>query len=524
MKLKTNFHLQFHYRSKKNPQVRSSTIATRLFRYFAFFTVIIMLLLWLLQILFLQTFYQGMKRHELENTASIIEKGYGTVSLFDTIMAITDRSDIYVQIQNGNSVIFETSPANPSDRMSKFASTYDSQLLKERLVNGKLSHTIVKLTSKDKGSYDSEAMIYASILDDNDSDTGIRSNTDISSSIIGTSLDTNTYLFIYSPLSAVQSTIDILAEMLIIVSVISIIFGLILSIVVSSRLSRPLHNITASAARLAEGDYSVTFDGSGYAETEELAAALNYASDELSKSDKLQKDLVANVSHDLKTPLTMVKSYAEMIRDLSGNNPEKRNKHLQVIINEADRLNLLVNDLTMLSKMQANVDSLNIENIDLAYLARESTESFSLHAEQDGFTFNVHSEGDTCVRADGKKIRQVFSNLIGNAVRYSGANRLIEVNIIDKGDIVHCEVTDHGQGIAASDIDAIWDRYYQSSSNHSRTSKGSGLGLSIVKQIFVLHKAKYGVQSVENEGSTFWFDLQKGGPVSVPAPSMKNTK
>ena len=127
-----------------------------------------------------------------------------------------------------------------------------------------------------------------------------------------------------------------------------------------------------------------------------------------------------------------------MIRDLSGNNPEKRNKHLQVIINEADRLNVLVNDLTLLSKMQASVDSLNIENIDLAYLARESAESFSLHAEKDGFTFNVNSDGDTCVRADGKKIRQVFSNLIGNAVRYSSDNRLIEINITDKGDIVHC--------------------------------------------------------------------------------------
>ena len=132
--------------------MHSSTIGVRLFRYFAFFAVIIMLMLWLLQILFMQTFYQGMKRHELENIAATIEDGYGTESLFDTIMTLTGRSDIYVQIQSGNSIIFETSPANPSDRMSKFASTYDSQLLKERLAKGTSRHTIVKLTSKDKGS------------------------------------------------------------------------------------------------------------------------------------------------------------------------------------------------------------------------------------------------------------------------------------------------------------------------------------------------------------------------------------
>lgn len=477
-----------------------------------------MLILWLLQILFMQTFYQGMKRHELEKIASTIEDGYGTEALFDTVIKLTGRSDIYVQIQSGNTTLFETAPANPSDRMSHFASTYDSQLLKEKLAASDSDHTIVKLTSKDSDSSDStDAMIYASILDDGSSsalDTtprgslGIRDNKDLTS-IVGTSLDTNTYLFIYSPLTAVATTIDILAEMLIIVSVISIIFGLIMSIVISRRLARPLHNITASSAYLAEGDYSVVFDGDGYAETEELAEALNYASAELSKSDKLQKDLVANVSHDLKTPLTMVKSYAEMIRDLSGDNPEKRNRHLQVIINEADRLNVLVNDLTLLSKMQANVDTLNIESIDLAFLARESAESFSLHTEKDGFVFNINVTGDACVAADAKKIRQVFSNLIGNAVRYSSDNKTIDINITEQSESVRCEISDHGQGIAAEDLDSIWDRYYQSSSNHSRTSKGSGLGLSIVKQIFVLHKAKYGVESVENEGSTFWFELNK---------------
>lgn len=520
MKLRTNFHPQFHYHyhSKNGAQVHSSTIGMRLFRYFAFFSVIIMLILWLLQILFMQTFYQGMKLHELEKIAATIEDGYGTESLFETIMNLTGRSDIYVQIQLGDTVLFETAPANPSDRMSRFAGTYDSQLLKERLASGNSRHTVVKLSSKDKSSSESsEAMIYASILDDGSGSysenpqqgsSGIGNNKDLTD-IVGTALDTNTYLFIYSPLTAVGTTIDILAEMLIVVTAISIIFGLIMSIVISRRLARPLHNITESSAHLAEGDYSVNFDGYGYAETEELAAALNYASEELSKSDKLQKDLVANVSHDLKTPLTMVKSYAEMIRDLSGDNPEKRARHLQVIINEANRLNVLVNDLTMLSKMQANVDALNIEDIDLAYLAREAAESFSLHAEKDGFTFNIHTEGNACVQADSKKIRQVFSNLIGNAVRYSSDNKTIEINITEQYDTVRCEVTDHGQGIAADDIDSIWDRYYQSSSNHSRTSKGSGLGLSIVKQIFLLHKAGYGVESVENEGSTFWFELKK---------------
>lgn len=494
MKLRNNFH--FRTPVKGTSRVTSRTIGSRLFRYFATFSVTIMLLLWLLQILFMQTFYQEMKRNELEKIAETIESGFGTDSLFDTVMNLTGRSDIYVQIMQGDTVVFETTSGNPGDRMNRFASTYDCQLLKDRLINSDLQYTVVKLTSK-KGDNSSEAMIYASILDDGSS----------LPMVIG---DPRTYLFIYSPLSAVGTTIDILAEMLIIVTVISIVIALFMSIFISRRLARPLHSITKSAASLAEGDYGTAFDGSGYAETEELAATLNYAAEELSKSDRLQKDLVANVSHDLKTPLTMVKSYAEMIRDLSGDNPEKRNKHLQVIINEADRLNGLVNDLTLLSKMQANVDTPDLQPVDLAYLARETIESFSLHSEKDGIDFRMETEGDTTVTADEKKIRQVFSNLVGNAVRYSGEQKNdVLIRLKELPDAVRCEVADHGQGIPKEELESIWDRYYQSSSNHSRTMKGSGLGLSIVKQIFIQHNARYGVESVENEGSTFWFELKK---------------
>ncbi|MCR4601408.1 MAG: HAMP domain-containing histidine kinase, partial [Clostridia bacterium] len=285
---------------------------------------------------------------------------------------------------------------------------------------------------------------------------------------------------------------------------------LIMAIFIARRLSRPINNITREAEKLAQGDYNNTvFDGTGYAETEELAATLNYASDELSKADKLQKDLIANVSHDLKTPLTMVKSYAEMIRDISGEKKEKRERHLQVIINEADRLNELVNDLVTLSKMQANVDALTLEDVNLEQAARETLDSFSLHTEQDGFTMELQAEGATDVSCDSKKIRQVFANLIGNAVRYSSDDKYIMVKLTERADSVLCEVVDHGQGIPPEDQESVWDRYYQSSSNHSRTSQGTGLGLSIVKQILIQHKAEFGVRSKLNEGSDFWFELPK---------------
>lgn len=481
---------RFFRRERPAGEVHSKPMAYRMAKYFCVFVVFIMLLLWLLQILFLQTFYQQMKIRELKSTARQIERYYGEESFYDIVMNLTIKSDMYIQIDDNNEILYASTSANPGDRMNAFASKYDSDLLKQKLAQNGGEPLLITRDMYPGDGENSKAMIYASILDL--SDDGSR-----------------TYLFIYSPLSAVSSTIRILGMMLIIVTLISIIFGMIMSIIIARRLSRPLHNITDSAEILAQGDYSVHFDGSGYLETEELASTLNYASEELSKSDRLQKDLIANVTHDLKTPLTMVKSYAEMIRDISGDNPEKREKHLQVIISEADRLNSLVNDLTALSKMQANVDAPELADVDLAAVARETLDSFSIHREQDGFTLDYQGPESVIVRADEKKIRQVFANLIGNAVRYSSEDRYVCVRLEDLATVVHCEVIDHGQGIDTADQEAIWDRYYRSSKNQSRTSSGTGLGLSIVKQIFILHKAKYGVTSALGEGSCFWFDLRK---------------
>ena len=476
--------------------VKSRPMALRIFKYFVVFTVVIMMILWLLQILFLQAFYQEMKIRQLYRTADRIERSYGHESFVEIMDDLTMTSDMYIQINNSSGVLYVTSSANPGDRMNAFANRYDSEALKAKLRESGEDHIVVKKQIYNTGQ--AEAMIYASVLDD-----GRDRNSDYEEDL--------TWLFIYTPLTAVSSTVVILSNMLIVVTLLAILFGVVMSSIMARRLARPVNNITISAAQLAEGRYDVNFDGTGSSETEELAATLNYAAEELSKADKLQKDLIANVSHDLKTPLTMVRSYAEMIRDLSGDNPEKREKHLNVIISEADRLNGLVNDLTTLSKMQAKVDVAQMEPVDLKRLAEISMDSFALHREKDGFELSVEAVGDDfVVEADSKKIRQVFANLIGNAIRYSSDDKYVKVKITDLGtEGVRCEVIDHGQGISGEDLQSIWDRYYQSSQNLSRTQEGSGLGLSIVKQIFILHHAKYGVESTEGEGSNFWFELKR---------------
>ncbi len=172
-------------------------------------------------------------------------------------------------------------------------------------------------------------------------------------------------LYIVSPLYPVKSTISILRVQLVYITVIAALLALTLALYLARRISRPIKEITHSAAEMGKGNYGVKFKGGHYSEIVELADTLTNASRELEKTDMYQKDLIANVSHDLRTPLTMIKSYAEMIRDLSGDNPEKREAHLNVIIDETNRLNTLVNDMLNMSKMQSRSITIERSNFDI---------------------------------------------------------------------------------------------------------------------------------------------------------------
>ena len=277
--MRLNVKLDFSGRRSKNKDdlnrrvrdtVKSSPMAVRIFKYFVVFTVVIMLLLWVMQILFLQTFYQQMKIKELYNTAAEIQKNYGRESFASIMTNLTVSSDMYIQIDNSDTVLYATTSANPGDRMNAFASKFNTDDLKKQLSEGNSDYIVVKRHMYNSGN--AEAMVYASILDETDG-------------VI-------TYLFIYAPITAVGSTLNILAHLLVWITLISIMFGTIMSIIIARRLARPLNSLTDSAAILADGNYNVNFDGSGTAETEELAATLNYAESEISKSDKLQKDLL----------------------------------------------------------------------------------------------------------------------------------------------------------------------------------------------------------------------------------------
>jgi signal transduction histidine kinase len=260
-----------------------------------------------------------------------------------------------------------------------------------------------------------------------------------------------------------------------------------------------------SAKKLALGNYDADFSGNGYREINELADTLNYASRELAKTDRLQKELISNISHDLRTPLTMIKGYSEMMRDIPDENTPE---NVQIIIDETSRLSDLVNDMLDLSKIQAGTRKPDRQIFSLTATVRDTMQRYERLMMQENYKIEFVAREEAEVCADRGMILQVIYNLINNAINYTGEDKRVSVRQERVGDRVRISVTDTGTGIAKEEIPMIWDRYYKVDKVHKRAKIGTGLGLSIVKGILESHGAAYGVESKVGEGSNFWFELE----------------
>ena len=317
------------------------------------------------------------------------------------------------------------------------------------------------------------------------------------------------YLYVGKSLGLVQATSEEMGARMLLMAIFIFILAFAVSFAVSGWLTKPLTEITQKARRLAKGDFSVDFRGSDYGqEMVELADTLNYARDELSKTDRMQKELIANVSHDFKTPLTMIKAYASMIIEISGENREKREKHAQVIVDEADRLTSLVADVLEISKMRSGLEQLKFSEVDMSAYTQEVLGRFAYLKETQGYQFITDIEDGLFTAGDELKLGQAVYNLIGNAVNYTGEDKKVFVSLKKRNESVfRFAVTDTGAGIKKEELPEIWDRYYRSSTAHKRPVKSTGLGLSIVKTVLQKHGFSFGVESEENQGSTFYIDF-----------------
>ncbi len=326
-----------------------------------------------------------------------------------------------------------------------------------------------------------------------------------------TTVDYNggSYLVVNCSMVIFNDSMNKLLVYFILVGVIVLLVTALISYSVSQKLSSGIRNLSATAVRFSKGELDVNFTHAEYKELADLSDTLNSVRDEVKKSGDFQREILANVSHDLKTPLTMIKAYASMVREISGDNPEKRDKHLQVIIDEADRLAGLVNDVLNVSKLTSNLDEINFKVFNLTEFLYGIINKFEYLQETQGYSLMVDVDANLYTRADEEKIGQVIYNLLGNAVNYTGEDKTVYISLKKSltEDRIKLSVRDTGKGIDKEELADIWNRYYRSKDSHSRPVKGTGLGLNIVKIILENHSFDFGVDSEKGKGSTFWVDF-----------------
>ena len=451
-----------------------SSINHKILTSFLLFTILILGILWFFQFLFLNSFYKDQKINDIK---SVVEKIKKNQTINEINEVALDKS-ICVEIANKNYDVIYSSRYFGKGCISGNDLTNSYKF--DFISNNKEEETYEMIHEK----YKSKTLVY------------------------GVKLDNNNIAFLSTSLEPTKGIISLIRKQLIVITIISLLLSYLLAILISNHISKPIKEINNEAKNLANGNYNPIKEESNIEEIEELKNTLNDVKEELSKTDELRRDLMANVSHDLKTPLTMIKAYAEMSMDLHSNNEEKRKQDMNTIIQETDRLTILVNDILELSKMQSNME-IEKEEFDLIELTKEILNRYQLYQETENYQFILnHNKESIMIFADKKKIEQVIYNLINNAINYTGEDNKVEINIQEKEDIL-VEIKDTGKGIKEEDLPYIWDRYYKNKKKHKRNLIGTGLGLNIVKTILETHNYPYGVKTKKDKGTTFYFKIPK---------------
>ena len=254
------------------------------------------------------------------------------------------------------------------------------------------------------------------------------------------------------------------------------------------------------------------------ADFEEMRIRLKESTEEKVVFDSQNKELISNISHDLKTPITAVKGYVEGLLDGVADTPEKQKKYLRTIYNKANDMDRLINELTFYSKIDTNRIPYTFNKINVKEYFDDCFEDIGMEMSQQQISLSYDNKvaPDVMVIADAEQIKRVINNIVGNSVKYMDKpDKSIAIRVMDVGDFVQVEIEDNGRGIAAKDLPYIFDRFYRTDTSRNSSKGGSGIGLSIVHKVMEDHGGKVWATSREGEGTTMYFVLRKYQEVPV---------
>lgn len=446
-------------------------------------TLMFITITWAFQLAFLNIIFENVKENAMERATAHVEEISSYENFSAQLDAISKEQDISISAfhfkstdeiqtvfaQDGS--IFIESEGNEALLQSWFKSAFENENHK---YSPSISGELITVIVADAGeANDIDRTWYMIIL-----------NTDITPPV---------------------GTIVAVRAMHTLLSFIFVIFAVVVAFFLSKSISAPVEKMSKKAKSISLCDYDVTFEEKGPKEICELAEALNSATGELKKLSTTQKELIANISHDLRTPLTLISGYSEVMRDFPD---EITPENMQVIIDETARLNSLVNDLLTVSKLQSGTQVMDLKLVSITKAVSDTVKRYEKLLDHKEYNITFEHDGEAFVMADETRLLQVVYNLINNAINYTGDDKQITVRQEISGGIVRISVIDTGEGISEEDLPLIWDRYYKVDKVHKRAILGTGLGLSIVKNILLLHGSRFGVSSEVGKGSTFWFEFK----------------
>ena len=453
------------------------------------FSIIIVALLWIFQSVFLKDFYKEIKLRDVNSALSYVAENIYEGDIAMTVAEISNKNDVSISVYDESFELIAS--ANAHEAGSIFKNLSANQVY---------------------GFYSEAAATEEGYFSQSFSGFGEKNDDEIASFIAVQLVkveNNNTYTIIaHTEITPVQSIVRTLRYVVLAASALIIIIAFITAIILSKRITKPIKKISSEAEELAKGKYDeVQFSSSAVKEVSELSESMNYMKTELGKIDSLQKELIANISHDLRTPLTLITGYAEMMQDLPN---EITDENLQVIVDEGKRMTSLVSDALDISKLNAGVTKFNPERIDLIQCINSVMPQYGklLEAENLKIIIDTGSIDKAYVMADRTRLLQAIYNLVNNAINYAGEDNTIIIKTEAQGEYISVHIIDHGEGISPESLDNIWDRYYKVDKSHKRAKAGSGLGLSIVKSVLTQTGAEYGVKSEPGKGSDFWFKLK----------------
>ncbi len=480
----------------------------RIFIYFLGFTITLLALLWVFQIALLSDFYRLQKTNMLTANLDVIENNINNEGLQLLVDRIAETNDISILIVNEYAEKQISSEMNSESIIARM-SGYDVNRYITLAQNSDTTlYRIFDLSEGHKSDYN-ENRFSGPVPREDD---GFSRSMVAIRSVVTDSGDTQ-YIFVSTIITPVDSTVQTLQSQFLFIAVFMIVLSFLLSLVLSRRIALPIIDTSEAAIGLSEGNFKPAKTSVSYREIQQLNATLIKAAKDLRRVDEMQRELIANISHDLRTPLTLIEGYAEAMRDLPG---ESTPENMQVIIDETRRLSSLVNAVLDYTAGKRGLTPIDPQRFNLTRSIQRILTRYQKLTGLEGYTVQFDHSDTVWVYADEMRIGQVVYNLINNALTYTGEDKLVIVRQIVEGSQVRVEIIDTGEGIPQEDLPNIWGRYYRGQKPHKRAAVGTGLGLSIVQGIFDAHHLDYGVTSTIGSGTTFWFTLNIETIVSQP--------